>query len=329
MDYSELSAKKGRLDGMRPFSEETESKIKKEIILELACTGNCFDGISLNRRETSMILFDDEPVAGHSLTEHIQTLNAAKAFNKILEKSKRLNRPLDDNDIKNIHRIIVRGLDDDNAGMYRGVPLSFRRERGAMMPDPVRVQRMMDDLGMWLYTVRTLHPVMMAAEAHLRLMSIQPFATGNVRTARMLMNFILLSEGYPPALFSRREKKEYWMSLEKAIFENDREDYDRLIYRAVNRALDFYLKAGAGNATDDVESEPYFLRIGQLAKETGERVSTLRYWTGLNLLETAGKTSADYTLYSSEVIPKIKRLKELKEQRYTLDEIRKILYPEE
>ena len=57
----------------------------------------------------------------------------AKAFNKILEKSKRLNRPLDDNDIKNIHRIIVRGLDDDNAGMYRGVPLSFRRERGAMM----------------------------------------------------------------------------------------------------------------------------------------------------------------------------------------------------
>ncbi len=328
MDYSELSAKKSRLDGMRPFPDDVEAELKKEIVLELTCTGNCFDGVSLNRRETASILFDDEPVPGHSLTEHIRTLNVAKAFEKAAEKAKRLNRPLDDNDVRNIHRIIVRGLDDDNAGMYRGASLTFG-PGGPLMPDPVRVQRMMDDLGMWLYTVRTLHPVMMAAEAHLRLMSIWPFAEGNVRTARTLMNLILLTEGYPPALFSRREKKEYWSSLEKAVFKNDREDYDRLIYRAVNRSLEFYLKAGREKHTGDVEAEPYFLRIGQLAKETGERVSTLRYWTGLNLLETAGKTSADYTLYSSEVIPKIRRLKELKEQRYTLDEIRKILYPDE
>ena len=136
------------------------------------------------------------------------------------------------------------------------------------------------------------------------------------------MHLILMRHGYPPALFSRREKKEYWETLEKAIFKNDREDYDKLVGRAVARSLDQHIRATRNHAVQETEHDPYFMRIGQLAKESGERVSTLRYWTGMGLLETAGKTSADYTLYSSEILPKIKRLKELKAQRFTLDEIR-------
>ncbi len=326
MHYDDLSAKKSELDGLRPFSGELEADLSRKMMLELACTENGFEGVSFTRRETSLILFDDETVPGRRLTEHIRTRNVAKAFSVISEMAKTV-RSVDENDVKNIHRIIVRGLDDDNAGVYRGIPLTFGGGSSEPMPDPFRVSKLMDEFGLWLYTVMTLHPVGFAAEAHLRLMAVQPFTSGNSHTARMFMNLLLLKEGYPPVLFSRREKKEYWDSLEKAVFKNDRKDYDRLIYRAVNRALDFYLKAGRANKTAgvDMESEPYFLQIGKLAKETGERVSTLRYWTSLNLLETAGKTSADYTLYSSEVIPKIKRLKELKEQRYTLDEIRNIM----
>ena len=73
------------------------------------------------------------------------------------------------------------------------------------------------------------------------------------------------------------------------------------------------------------EAAPYFLRIGQLAKETGERVSTIRYWTTMGIIEPAGKTSADYMIYSSDVLDRIKKLKDLKAQRYTLDEIRRHL----
>ena len=137
-----------------------------------------------------------------------------------------------------------------------------------------------------------------------------------------------MRHGYPPALFSRREKTEYWETLEKAIFENDREGYDKLICRAVNRALELHLHTSQNKVVEEIEHDPYFLRIGQLAKECGERVSTLRYWTNMGLLETAGKTSADYTLYSSDILPRIKRLKELKDQRYTLGEIRRKLREE-
>lgn len=327
MMYNELTPKKNELDRLRPFPEEAEAGLRKWVTLELTCAGDCFDGSSLTRRETSAILFEDRVVPGHPLKEHIRTLNYAKAFELVSALSRQTNRPVDDNDVKNIHRVVVRGLDDDNAGIYRSSSLYFEHG-GHEMPDSVRVQRMMNDFGMWLYTARTLHPVSLAAEAHLRLMSIQPFTSGNARTARMLMNFMLMHNGYPPALFSRREKKEYWASLEKAVFHNEREDYDRLICRAVNRALDVYLRALRERKIEDGEQEPYFLRIGQLAKESGEKVSTLRYWTNMGLLETAGRTSADYTLYSSEILPKIQRLKELKSLRFTLDEIRRKLREE-
>ncbi|HBO58527.1 MAG TPA: hypothetical protein DD624_01270 [Alphaproteobacteria bacterium] len=322
MAYEDLTQKKNELEKLPPLNGDVEEELRKTVDLELTSVGDCFDGGALTRRETEQVLFKDKVVPQRSLTEHIQALNISKAFEMIQELAARTGRPVDDSDVKNIHRVIVRELDDKNGGMFRGFAMTFPTG-DQPLPEPVRVQRMMDDFGMWLYTVRTLHPVAMAAEAHLRLMSIHPFGKGNGKTARMLMNLILMKNGYPPALFSRREKKEYWQSLESAIYNNDRTDYDKLICRAVNRALELYLKT-AKKQTVDVEDEsvPYFLRIGQLAKETGERVSTIRYWTTMGIIEPVGKTSADYMIYSSDVLGRIKKLKDLKAQRYTLDEIK-------
>ena len=325
MAYEDLTQKKNELDKLPPLDGDVAEELRKTVDLELTSVGDCFDGGALTRRETELILFKNKVVPMRSLTEHIQALNISKAFEMIQELAERTGRPLDDSDVKNIHRIIVRELDDKNGGMYRGFAMTFPTG-DQPLPEPVRVQRMMDEFGMWLFTVRTLHPVAMAAEAHLRLMSIHPFGKGNGKTARMLMNLILLKNGYPPALFSRREKKEYWQVLEDAIYNNDRTAYDKLVCRAVNRALELYMKAAKAKKVDvDEEANPYFLRIGQLAKETGERVSTIRYWTTMGIIEPAGKTSADYMIYSSDVLDRIKKLKDLKAQRYTLDEIRKHL----
>ncbi len=324
MVYEELSVKKSELDGKTLLSAETLEKLRKKIELEMAYVGGYFDGSSLTCKETAEILYEDKTVEKHSLTEHIRVLNSAKIFEMISELAKKVNHQIDDSDVKNIHRIAVRNLDDNNGGMYRGFVINFQKGDHEL-PDSVRVQRMMNDFGMWLFSARTLHPAAIAAEAHLKLMSIQPFGQGNACVARFLMNLLLMRHGYPPALFSRREKAEYWETLEKAIFNNDREGYDKLICRAVNRALELHLNATEKKEVEVFDQEPYFLRIGQLAKESGERVSTIRYWTNMGLLETAGKTSADYTLYSSDILPRIKLLKELKEQRYTLEEIRRKL----
>ena len=324
MIYDNLNAKKSELDQKPPLPADVFEELRKKIELETAYVGGYFDGSSLTCKETAEILYEDKTVPDHSLTEHIRVLNSAKVFAMTSELARKVNHQIDDADVKNIHRIIVRNLDDANGGMYRGFVIGFQTGT-YQMPDSVRVQRLMNDFGMWLFSARTLHPAAIAAEAHLKLMSIQPFGQGNAAVARFLMNLILMRHGYPVALFSRREKAEYWETLENAVFKNDREGYDKLIYRAVNRSLDLYLKTKEKKTVEETDGDPYFLRIGQLAKECGERVSTLRYWTSIGLLKTAGKTSADYALYSSDILPRIKRLKELKDQRFTLEEIRKKL----
>lgn len=326
--YEDLSEKKSLTDALPALSDEAQKRLHDRTVCELVCTGNFFDGGTFTRKQIAEILLKNEVVPSHTLTEHIAALNAAHAYKfAVAYAAKRTANSLDEKDVKEIHRVLTRDLDDENAGYYRGAGLKFA-DTERELPTPARVQRLMSDFGMWLYTVHSLHPVAMAAEAHLRLMEIQPFTKSNAAVARTLMNLILLMHGYAPALFLRREKKEYHAALYDALFNNNREDYDKLIARAVKRGFELRKRAAMTDDSDSADADPYFMRIGGLAKESGERVSAIRFWTQAGLLETAGKTSAGYVLYSSEALGQIQRLRKLKDERYTLEEIRKIVQAE-
>jgi len=67
------------------------------------------------------------------------------------------------------------------------------------------------------------------------------------------------------------------------------------------------------------------LRIGQLAKETGESNATIRYWTKEGLLEVSDTTEAGYQLYAPEMVKRVEMIRDLQSQRYTLTEIREKL----
>ena len=147
MAYEDLTQKKNELEKLPPLEADVAEELRKTVDLELTSVGDCFDGGALTRRETEQILFKNKVVPPRSLTEHIQALNISKAFDMIQELAVRTGRPVDDSDVKNIHRVIVRELDDKNGGMYRGFSMTFPTD-DQPLPEPVRVQRMMDDFGM-------------------------------------------------------------------------------------------------------------------------------------------------------------------------------------
>ena len=113
----------------------------------------------------------------------------------------------------------------------------------------------------------------------------------------------------------------YIGSLEKAQLGGSKDDYHKIISKAVERSLDIYLKA-----VHDEEAEPdnsdTLLKIGQLAKQTGENTSTIRYWTKEGLLVIAETTESGYQLYSHDMIERVERINELKSKRFTLSEIK-------
>lgn len=320
MTYDKLSDKKKRLDGFRPLPDTLVRNLDDWFRVELTYTSNAIEGNTLTRRETALVVEKGLTVGGKSLTEHLEATNHAHALDWVKKQVKRKPSSLTEKDILHIHDIILKGIDDANAGHYRSVPVRISGS-AVVLPNPRKVPDLMQEFVEWLKQSGNLHAVELAAEAHYRLVTIHPFVDGNGRAARLLMNMILLMAGYPAAIIRKRDRLAYIGSLEKAQLGGSKDDYLKIIAKAVDRSLDIYLKAANGEDAEQPESD-MLLKIGELAKQTGESNSTIRHWTKEGLLEVAEVTEAGYQLYAPDMAHRIKQIHALKEQRLTLQEIK-------
>jgi len=228
MSWEKLTAKKATLDGYRPLPPELVKNLEEWFIVELTYTSNAIEGNTLTRKETAVVVEKGLTVSGKSLVEHQEATNHASALQKVLKLAKGETKDLTEQAVLDIHGTILRGIDDSNAGHYRTIAV---RISGSMviLPNPVKVSDLMTRFIRDITEARKLHPVEMAAEAHYQLVSIHPFVDGNGRTARLLMNLILLQNGYPPALIRKRDRLRYIKSLEQAQLGGSKGDYYKII----------------------------------------------------------------------------------------------------
>ena len=323
MNYDKLTDKKALLDQHRPLPDALIRNLEDWFRIELTFTSNAIEGNTLTRRETALVVEKGLTVGGKSLTEHLEATNHAKALDWVRAQVSRKPGKLIEKDILHIQEVILKGIDDENAGHYRNVPVRISGS-AVILPNPRKVPAMMAEFAAWLRTKNNLHLVEFAAEAHYRLVTIHPFTDGNGRTARLLMNLILMMSGYPPAIIRKRDRLAYIGALEQAQLGGSKDDYYKLIAKAAERSLDIYLKAANGESSDAGDNSA-LLKIGELAKRAGERNSTIRYWTKEGLLDVAEITESGYQLYAPDMLERIEKIQKLKHQRFTLNEIKQQL----
>lgn len=323
MDFKKLTAKKTRIDQQRPLPPELVQNLEQWFLVELTYTSNAIEGNTLTRRETAVVVEKGLTVSGKSLVEHLEATNHAAALRSIMELARGKTSDLSEGTLLDIHNTILRGIDDANAGHYRSIPVRISGSE-VILPNPRKVPDRMARFIRDITTADDLHAIELAAEAHYQLVTIHPFVDGNGRTARLLMNLILMQHGYPPALIRKRDRLRYIGSLEKAQLGGSKADYHKIIAAAVDRSLDIYLKALSDGPDEisEVSAPPSLLRIGQLAKATGESNATLRYWTKEGLLEVADTTEANYQLYAPAMVQQVARIRDLQARRFTLKEIK-------
>jgi Fic family protein len=327
MNYKKLTEKKKILDKNRPFDKAIIKNLEEWFRIELTYTSNAIEGNTLSRAETALVVEKGLTIGGKSITEHLEATNHALALDFIKEQIKRKPSDLKEKDILKIHEIIFDRIDRENAGIYRRVPVRISGS-AVVLPNPKKVQTLMDDFFKWLKNKTKMHAVELASEAHYRFVTIHPFLDGNGRTARLLMNMILMMKGFPPAIIRKNDRLAYIKSLEKAQLvngegpekENAKNDYFKLISSAVDRSLNIYLKAIDGESAEP-ESDK-LLKIGELAKATNQTVPTIRHWTKEGLLEVAEITESGYQMFSEEMIERVEKIQEMKEKGMTLTEIK-------
>ena len=319
MNWNRLTQKKEALDQLRPLPPALVSNLAEWFRVELTYTSNAIEGNTLTRRETALVVEKGLTVGGKTLVEHLEATNHVAALDWVMGRV--TQDTLSRHDVMEIHRHILKGIDDDNAGCIRSIPIRISGST-VVLPSPRKVLDLMDDFGEWLALPDATHAIEFAAEAHYRLVSIHPFTDGNGRTARLLMNMILLMNGYPPAVIRKQDRDIYIRSLETAQLGGDKADYYNVIAKAVSRSLDIYLKAARGEQPDDLGK---LIKIGELANEVNEPISTLRHWIAHDLLSVADATTSGYQLFNDHSIQTVKQIQALKSKRLTLKEIKQAM----
>lgn len=237
-----LTRKKQQLDNLRPFPKGALERLKEYLDVEWTYHSNAIEGSTLTLAETRLILLDGLTVGGKPLREHLEAINHKHAID-FVEALARRAEPITERDIRQIHALILRTIDDENAGRYRQGQVYIAGSE-YVPPKAPFVPMLMEQLVAWLNSEEAarLHPVERAALAHFRLVHIHPFVDGNGRTARLLMNLLLMRDGYPPAIIRREERGRYFDALDQA-HRSDTDPFVVFIAEVEDRSLDMWLKA--------------------------------------------------------------------------------------
>lgn len=250
----ECDALKARLQSLRPLPVEALKKIEGALAIEYTYESNRIEGNTLTLQETELVVNEGVTVAGKSMREHLEAINHAEAIDYIREFAKN-GIEISERTIKEIHALVLHGIDRENAGRYRSVPVMISGSRHTP-PQPYLIEKQMEDFMIRFAEMEAsgVHPVLISAYLHDELVRIHPFIDGNGRTSRLLMNLYLLRNGYTLVNLkgTNEAKITYYEALETSHIEKHPEMFQTLIAEAEIESLRRYLSI-LGDATIKTE----------------------------------------------------------------------------
>ena len=275
-------------------NSNNKKEMYKWLKTELAYTSNAIEGNTLTRKETELVIDYGITSTSKPIKDYIETINHAKAFEKIIVFLKE-NKNINENFVLDIHKIILTGLDNDNAGLYRNCRVRISGST-VIMPNPLKVPDLMINFYNWLDENMDNEPLT-AILAHLKFVSIHPFVDGNGRCARLLMNTILVQFGFVPIVIRPTDRKRYLSVIETYQLKGDEKPYTNFMLNLLNRTMKVLITM----LDTDIDIEPNkLLTISKYAKLKNVPISTIRYWIKVGKIKPASYTDSGYMLFKKD-----------------------------
>jgi Fic family protein len=258
---------KAELKSLQPLSTENQQRLDKKFRMEFNYNSNHMEGNTLTYSETELLLIFEESKGNHNLREYDEMRAHDAAFKLIEEWAAEKERPLTEQNIKNLNEIIlVKPFWKDavtpggeetkrliKVGNYKEHPNSVRLQNGELFnyASPVETPIMMNELIEWYRSEeKAIHSCTLASMLHYKFVRIHPFDDGNGRVARLLMNYVLLKNEFPPIIIKSTDKANYLRVLHSA----DIGDYEPLITYMAEQliwSLQISIKAAKGESIDE------------------------------------------------------------------------------
>ncbi len=331
-NLKKASALKTELDSYRPLSPETEKRIMQKFRLDWNYHSSHLEGNQLTFGETKALILFGTTAQAKPLKDHIEMTGHNEAILTI-EEVIRQERPLTEQFIRELHQLILKEPYEVDAITADGQPTRKKITIGQYKEDPNHVKTRtgeifyfatpeetpakMEELMVWYNKNKDnpeTNPILFATEFHYRFIRIHPFDDGNGRIARLLMNFLLLRKGYPPAIIKTEEKGDYFAALRLA--DSDQiEFFFNYVCVQVIHSLELMLKGAKGESIedeDDLDKKLALLKQEVDAEDAENEIKTrltiellhqaLFTW-GINLFSEIFKTSEKFNdFYESHKI---------------------------
>ncbi|NFE72857.1 Fic family protein [Clostridium botulinum] len=239
--FTNIDNKKSILDSKRPFNKEALHNLKKYFDVELTYNSNAIEGNTLTITETKVILEDGITIGkGKTLREHLEVINYKEAIDYIEDiVSKDID--ISERVIKDLHYIILKSINNKNEGKYRDTNVLISGSSHRPVKHLLVAKKMQELIRWYKENKEKFHSIELAAEFHFRYVYIHPFIDGNGKSARLLMNLILMGNGYPISIIKNEDRDEYMKALEKASTTGDAKDFINIVANAIDKSLDTYL----------------------------------------------------------------------------------------
>ncbi len=203
--FARVDALKSQISKRRPFTQGELKRLQEEFLVEFTYNSNAIEGNTLTLRETALVLegvtIDQKP-----LKDHLEAVGHRDAF-LYIQRLVTEKAPVSERIIKDIHSLVLMDRPDDK-GVYRRIPVTIM---GAYHEpsQPYRIPVQMEQL-IAAQKEEKRHPLENAAVFHLKFEGIHPFIDGNGRTGRLLLNLMLMQQGYPPIDVKFADRKRYY-----------------------------------------------------------------------------------------------------------------------
>lgn len=257
--YEQLEDLKKCLDSFRPFNSAQVENLREVYDTEYTYASNRIEGNTLTLRETSFVINEGLTIRNKPMKDHLEAINHKEAIAFMRELVDQ-DESISERNIKLIHALILQGIDRQNAGTYRGVTVGIKGTN-IVFPEPYIVPKMMEDL-IHFYDEKknALHPIKLAAQMHAKLVNIHPFIDGNGRTCRLVMNLILLQNGYPLTIFApeAEDREAYFDALNQVRDTDNQSHFELFVAKNVKHWAMQYLSMLAPNTGEAEQNKGYY-----------------------------------------------------------------------
>ena len=244
VDITHFEKQKQELDAHRPFPPLALKSLEEKLEVDEVHNSTAIEGNSLTLGETALVLQKGLTVSGKPLKDHLEIKGYDDGY-RYIKSIYQSAHTLSEKIILEIHRLIFRhfenGLEKEYAegiGRYRTMPVYISGSE-FVPPNYIKIPELMNILIDFLNGIKN-DCLRRAILAHFGLAHIHPFTDGNGRSARLLMNLLLLSEGYPIIIVKNDRRAKYINSLE-ALHQNPKDTaFFKLMTDFLQESFDLY-----------------------------------------------------------------------------------------